>query len=97
LFKCNRARFTWEKVEDLKMEHCYIAPDYFSEARLFQVMCMALFLPLSFSISDNKLWQFCDRKGPRKLKIKLGVGSFHGLHHQLRRLLQKRRLQERQP
>ncbi|XP_062157173.1 actin-related protein 5 isoform X1 [Alnus glutinosa] len=30
------ARFTWEKVEDLKMEHCYIAPDYFSEARLFQ-------------------------------------------------------------
>ncbi|XP_031260599.1 actin-related protein 5 [Pistacia vera] len=30
------ARLTWEKVEDLKMEHCYIAPDYFSEARLFQ-------------------------------------------------------------
>ncbi|KAF2318812.1 hypothetical protein GH714_010892 [Hevea brasiliensis] len=30
------ARFTWEKVEDLKMEHCYIAPDYTSEARLFQ-------------------------------------------------------------
>ncbi|KAG4964783.1 hypothetical protein AAZX31_14G065600 [Glycine max] len=30
------ARFTWEKVEDLKMEHCYIAPDYVSEARLFQ-------------------------------------------------------------
>ncbi|EEF30807.1 conserved hypothetical protein [Ricinus communis] len=30
------ARFTWEKVEDLKMEHCYIAPDYASEARLFQ-------------------------------------------------------------
>ncbi|XP_028196274.1 actin-related protein 5-like isoform X1 [Glycine soja] len=29
-------RFTWEKVEDLKMEHCYIAPDYASEARLFQ-------------------------------------------------------------
>ncbi|KAK4579202.1 hypothetical protein RGQ29_029038 [Quercus rubra] len=30
------ARFTWEKVEDLKMEHCYIAQDYFSEVRLFQ-------------------------------------------------------------
>ncbi|XP_020233940.1 actin-related protein 5 isoform X1 [Cajanus cajan] len=29
-------RFTWERVEDLKMEHCYIAPDYLSEARLFQ-------------------------------------------------------------
>ncbi|KAK4797831.1 hypothetical protein SAY86_030157 [Trapa natans] len=28
--------FTWEKVEDLKMEHCYIAPDYSAEARLFQ-------------------------------------------------------------
>ncbi|PON60995.1 Actin-related protein [Trema orientale] len=30
------ARFTWEKVEDLKMEHCYISQDYGSEARLFQ-------------------------------------------------------------
>ncbi|KAK7300736.1 hypothetical protein RJT34_11585 [Clitoria ternatea] len=30
------ARFTWEKVEDLKMEHCYIAADYLSEAQLFQ-------------------------------------------------------------
>ncbi|PPR87334.1 hypothetical protein GOBAR_AA33357 [Gossypium barbadense] len=29
------ARFTWEKIEDLKMEHCYIAPDYALEARLF--------------------------------------------------------------
>ncbi|XWS56597.1 hypothetical protein CRYUN_Cryun09bG0099400 [Craigia yunnanensis] len=28
--------FTWEKVEDLKMEHCYISPDYALEARLFQ-------------------------------------------------------------
>ncbi|KAL6509515.1 Actin-related protein 5 [Orobanche gracilis] len=27
---------TWEKVEDLKMELCYIAPDYASEVRLFQ-------------------------------------------------------------
>ncbi|KAE8682073.1 Actin-related protein 5 [Hibiscus syriacus] len=31
------ARFTWEKIEDLKMEHCYIAPDYALEARLFQI------------------------------------------------------------
>lgn len=30
------AKLTWEKVEDLKMEHCYIAPDYFSDAQLFQ-------------------------------------------------------------
>ncbi|XP_057978938.1 actin-related protein 5 isoform X2 [Malania oleifera] len=30
------SRITWEKVEDLKMEHCYIAPDYSSEVRLFQ-------------------------------------------------------------
>lgn len=29
-------KLTWEKVEDLKMEHCYIAPDYTSEVRLFQ-------------------------------------------------------------
>ncbi|AAG51035.1 actin-like protein; 86009-89485 [Arabidopsis thaliana] len=30
------SRFTWEKAEDLKLEHCYIAPDYASEIRLFQ-------------------------------------------------------------
>ncbi|WCJ19640.1 actin-related protein 5 [Euphorbia peplus] len=30
------ARLTWEKVEDLKMEHCYIAKDYAAEAKLFQ-------------------------------------------------------------
>ncbi|KAG5557749.1 hypothetical protein RHGRI_007865 [Rhododendron griersonianum] len=30
------SRLTWEKVEELKMEHCYIAPDYLSEAQLFQ-------------------------------------------------------------
>ncbi|KAM2281002.1 hypothetical protein ACFX1S_041656 [Malus domestica] len=30
------ARFTWEKVEDLKVEHCYIAPDYVSESQLYQ-------------------------------------------------------------
>ncbi|KAH7855096.1 hypothetical protein Vadar_021202 [Vaccinium darrowii] len=30
------SRLTWEKVEDLKMEHCYVALDYASEARLFQ-------------------------------------------------------------
>ncbi|RWR95406.1 actin-related protein 5-like protein isoform X1 [Cinnamomum micranthum f. kanehirae] len=27
---------TWEKVEGLKMEHCYIAPDYSSELEKFQ-------------------------------------------------------------
>ncbi|CAM8926087.1 unnamed protein product [Rhodiola kirilowii] len=30
------ASFTWEKAEDLKMEHCYIAFDYAAEAKLFQ-------------------------------------------------------------
>ncbi|XP_027163854.1 actin-related protein 5 isoform X1 [Coffea eugenioides] len=30
------SKLTWEKVEDLKMEHCYIAPDYTSEVRIFQ-------------------------------------------------------------
>ncbi|XP_010690839.2 actin-related protein 5 isoform X1 [Beta vulgaris subsp. vulgaris] len=30
------AKLTWEKVEDLKMEHCYIAQDYASEVKLFQ-------------------------------------------------------------
>ncbi|CAH9079453.1 unnamed protein product [Cuscuta epithymum] len=29
-------KLTWEKVEDLKMEHCYIAADYTSEVRMFQ-------------------------------------------------------------
>lgn len=33
----NRSKLTWEKVEDQKMEHCYIAPDYASEVRIFQV------------------------------------------------------------
>ncbi|XP_042511953.1 actin-related protein 5 isoform X2 [Macadamia integrifolia] len=27
---------TWEKVEELKMEHCFVARDYASEARIFQ-------------------------------------------------------------
>lgn len=30
------SHLTWEKVEDLKMEHCYVAEDYTSEVRLFQ-------------------------------------------------------------
>uniref|UniRef100_A0A803N2K6 Actin-related protein 5 n=1 Tax=Chenopodium quinoa TaxID=63459 RepID=A0A803N2K6_CHEQI len=30
------AKLTWEKVEDLKMEHGYIAQDYASEVKLFQ-------------------------------------------------------------
>ncbi|KAM7460307.1 hypothetical protein LguiB_036355 [Lonicera macranthoides] len=30
------SRLTWEKVEDLKMEHCYIASGYSSEVRFFQ-------------------------------------------------------------
>lgn len=97
LITCNRARFTWEKVEDLKMEHCYIAQDYFSEVRLFQVMCITFLLPFSFKSLTINYSLFYDRKGTRKQKIKPGVGSFHGFHHQLRSLLQKKRLQERQP
>lgn len=30
------SRLTWERVEELKMEHCYIAADYASEVQLFQ-------------------------------------------------------------
>lgn len=30
------SKLTWEKVEDLKMEHCYITSDYASEVRVFQ-------------------------------------------------------------
>ncbi|KAL2923146.1 Actin-related protein 5 [Bienertia sinuspersici] len=30
------AKLTWEKVEDLKMEHCYIAQDYAAEVKLYQ-------------------------------------------------------------
>ncbi|KAM7270723.1 hypothetical protein ACFE04_029937 [Oxalis oulophora] len=29
--------FSWEKAEDLKMEHCYLAQDYAAEARMFQL------------------------------------------------------------
>ncbi|KAK1298043.1 Actin-related protein 5 [Acorus calamus] len=31
-----RSRITWEKAEELKMEHCYVALDYASELKLFQ-------------------------------------------------------------
>lgn len=48
VYLCNRARLTWEKVEDLKMEHCYIAPDYVSEARLFQVLMIAFSNPFAY-------------------------------------------------
>ncbi|KAG9145312.1 hypothetical protein Leryth_008255 [Lithospermum erythrorhizon] len=30
------SKLTWEKVEDLKMEHSYIAPDYASEVQIFK-------------------------------------------------------------
>ncbi|CAI9090774.1 OLC1v1025611C1 [Oldenlandia corymbosa var. corymbosa] len=30
-------KLTWEKVDDLKMETCYIAPDYASEVKIFQL------------------------------------------------------------
>lgn len=30
------SKLTWERVEELKMEHCYIAADYASEVQLFQ-------------------------------------------------------------
>ncbi|KAK1264416.1 Actin-related protein 5 [Acorus gramineus] len=30
------SRITWEKAEELKMEHCYVALDYASELKLFQ-------------------------------------------------------------
>lgn len=33
----NRSSITWEKAEELKMEHCYVAMDFASELQLFQV------------------------------------------------------------
>lgn len=38
-----RSSITWEKAEDMKMEHCYVAEDYLSELELFQVeVCFSL-------------------------------------------------------
>lgn len=42
------------------MEHCYIAPDYASEARLFQVKCMAFFHAFPFqslTLTYANLWR----------------------------------------
>lgn len=50
VLKYKRASLTWEKVEDLKMEHCYIAPDYVTEARLFQVTSISCVAVLSFKL-----------------------------------------------
>lgn len=83
---------TWEKVEDLKMEHCYIAPDYAAEARLFQVMSE----PFLFFDHLRLMLRLFYREEPKKRKIKQGVGSYHGLPRQLRCLLQKKRSQGRQ-
>ena len=33
---------TWEKAEELKQEHCYIAEDYHEELRIFQVLTPSL-------------------------------------------------------
>lgn len=71
----DRARFTWEKVEDLKMEHCYIAPDYMSEARLFQVLQLLFPIHYPFQICELTvailfIYLLICRMGLRKLKIK---------------------------
>lgn len=36
-FNFNRASITWEKAEELKKEHCYVAFDYMSELQIFKV------------------------------------------------------------
>ncbi|KAG6758325.1 hypothetical protein POTOM_038668 [Populus tomentosa] len=51
------ARFTWEKVEDLKMEHCYIATDYASEARLFQANSIYIISWTKEAEEKTRCWQ----------------------------------------
>lgn len=34
----DRNSLTWEKVEELKQEHCYIAEDYHDELGIFEVV-----------------------------------------------------------
>lgn len=41
----NRNSITLEKAEDLKKEHCYVAADYCSELKLFQVKGIHLLSP----------------------------------------------------
>jgi actin-related protein 5 len=36
-FTFNRGSVTWDKAEELKKEHCYIALDYMSELQIFKV------------------------------------------------------------
>ena len=93
---CNidRSWLTWEKVEDLKMEHCYIAEDYAAEVNLFKVVSSAL---THWVLSTWRLIHCSDwsRMEQRKLKRRQGVGSCHLLLHQLKSSLLKRRLQGR--
>lgn len=86
-----RPKLTWEKVEDLKMEHCYIAADYASEVRLFQVISSCPFSRL-YLFHSCLMVKILNRKVIRKLKKKLGVGSFLGLQHRSRSPHQKKKL-----
>lgn len=38
IFFVNSNSLTWEKVEELKQEHCYIAEDYHDELGIFEVV-----------------------------------------------------------
>lgn len=88
----NSSKLTWEKVEDLKKEHSYIAPDYASEVQIFQVACFCLLLCNRYLASwINWLSNCGDRKGIRKLKKRPGAGSFLGLPHLLKSSLQKKK------
>lgn len=65
----NRSKLTWEKVEELKMEYCYIAADYASEVQLFQVISTFL---SSFWFPEVKylilLWQGGDKEAEEKTR-----------------------------
>lgn len=48
-FTLSSASITWEKAEELKKEHCYVALDYMSELQIFKVRNFYLpfvFLPM---------------------------------------------------
>lgn len=51
-FSFNRSNITWEKAEELKIEHCYVAQDFASELQQFQVEYL-LFLTFFYQLTFN--------------------------------------------
>lgn len=62
----------------------------------FRYMCKLFFFFHQVPLLFLKLHEWSNRKEPRKLKKKPDVGSSLGFHPQLRSLLPRKRLQERQ-